>query len=369
MAWNAIWHQAMAKEQIGFIKATGKNKTVVADIMPYQSGSKVRVRFENRYAPHGVRLRMSLKLEGKMYPVTLNGNEEMTIPEGGTWSDEIKAPVVADQPVQMRVYYPKGILDGNCIIEDAFAVRGNHVLAQDIAGKKNEQMAKQGFYCSIPSVSEIQVSSGHTAETVFVFGDSITAMSRWVEPVRRKIYEAYGEMYTVVNDGISGNCLTYSKPGMMKGYFGRRGIERFKDDIAYVDHIRTVIIALGTNDISYMTEKTASEVNLPKLKDAVTRLTDGLKSKGVRVVMQTVMPRKDYPPAKFTDEMEGYRLEFNEWIRNNTSFDYIMDASACLTDPDRPDHMILHQGDYLHPSREGGQALADFYDIARIIGA
>ena len=50
-------------------------------------------------------------------------------------------------------------------------------------------------------------------------------------------------------------------------------------------------------------------------------MTETLHQRGVRVVMQTLSPRKGYPEAEYTPQMEELRLQINDWIA----------AAGCLT--------------------------------------
>ena len=57
-------------------------------------------------------------------------------------------------------------------------------------------------------------------------------------------------------------------------------------------------------------------------------------------------------------------------LRSCGLFDYMFDADAVVRDPDRPDcyNDRYHQGDHLHPSQVGGDALAAAYDLEQLTG-
>ena len=74
----------------------------------------------------------------------------------------------------------------------------------------------------------------------------------------------------------------------------------------------------------------------------------------------------------YTREMEDLRLQFNDWIRSNDElFDYVSDAEAVVRDQHEDGwyfHEGIHLGDHLHPNAEGGQLLADAWDLKQLLG-
>ena len=73
-------------------------------------------------------------------------------------------------------------------------------------------MEQYGLYEAIPGMDQIEVFTGQPSKIIVAFGDSITAMNRWVKPLQRRLFDAYGGDYALMNAGISGNCLLYDVP-------------------------------------------------------------------------------------------------------------------------------------------------------------
>ena len=78
------------------------------------------------------------------------------------------------------------------------------------------------------------------------------------------------------------------------------------------------IVAFGVNDVAYLNEKTARQINLPAYQEAVTDMVDELHRRGVRVCIQTITPRLGVARTmgKYDRNMEVLRLQLNDWIHN-----------------------------------------------------
>ena len=101
------------------------------------------------------------------------------------------------------------------------------------------------------------------------FGDSITALNRWVKPLQRRLFDAYGGDYALMNAGISGNCLLYDIPGLMGASYGEKGVSRFERDVLRFSGLCGVILALGVNDVAYYSQKTGAVISLEQYASAV----------------------------------------------------------------------------------------------------
>ena len=151
------------------------------------------------------------------------------------------------------------------------------------------------------------------------------------------------------------------------------GTKRFVRDVLEIPGLDTVIFALGVNDVSYLNEKTAGQINATAFQKAVTTMVDELHRRGVRVCMQTITPRLGVARTmgKFDRNMEALRLQLNDWIRSAGIFDTVFDAEAVVRE-ERPDGFYyaegLHQGDHLHPNARGGRKLADAFDLIKLTG-
>lgn len=373
--WCMIWHQAMTRSFLSG-KAFGWNKTVVFTLSMPVSGDSLRIRFSNRFgaAPYAIGA-LRVFAGGKSCPVTLNGQQSILIPTGGvTLSDPCALPVRRGEEIQLRLYYTNAILDNNMIEEGANLLPGDQTAQAGNEPLRKPLLAKLlGAYNDIPAIEAVELLTGEPAKAIVAFGDSITALSRWTKPLAKRLAEAYPGEYTLLNSGISGNCLLYEPEGVFGPVFGDRGTVRFQRDVLEIPNLDTVIFGLGVNDVSYLNEKTAGQINAAAFQKAVTDMVDELHKRGVRVCMQTITPRLGVARTmgKYDRNMEALRLPLNDWIRSAGIFDYVFDAEAVVRE-ERPDGFYyaegLHQGDHLHPNARGGQMLADAFDLGKLTG-
>lgn len=373
MNWNPIWNQAITRPLAGGMMS-GKNKTVVFQVQSPLEGTKIRLKFSNQYGKKPYQIgAVSIVSHGQIVLVTKEGKSAFDIQVGEQgFSDEIPVSINAGEKIEVRIYYKNKIMDCNMTEEDAVVYPGD-ITNQSVlpALKAPDYKQKYGVYDEIVAISRIELLSEEVPKVIVAFGDSITAMNRWVKPLQRRLYETYGTAYVLMNAGINGNCLLYEPTGFAAGSYGEKGIGRFERDVLCFENLSTVIIGLGVNDVAYYTKKTECEINFQRFTEAITKIVSILRERGVRVIIQTLSPRKGYPQIKYTENMERLRIEINDWIRSIDFFDYVFDADAVVRDPKIPDCYLeeFHQGDYLHPNHKGGQALADAYDLKKLIGS
>ncbi|MBR6090549.1 MAG: hypothetical protein IKP86_11485 [Anaerolineaceae bacterium] len=373
--WAMIWHQAISRSFLNG-KAFGWNKTVIFHVTSPVTGNSLRLRFSNRHGASPYEFGAVRICAGtQSAAVMLNGKEQFSVMPGGvTVSDICPLGVKRGDEIEVLVFYTNAVLDSNMTEEDANLLRGNRT-----EGNTDECMHKPllakilGAYNAVPSIEAVEVLTDEPAKAIVAFGDNITAMSRWTKPLAKRLADTYREEYVLLNSGISGNCLLYEPGGIFGPVYGKKGITRFSQDVLEIPGLDTVILGLGVNDVSYLSDKTAGEINLPAYQNAVTAMTDELHARGNRVVIQTITPRLGVSPVmgRFTPEMEKLRLQFNEWIRTAGIFDYVFDAEAVVRE-ERPDGFYyreeLQQGDHLHPNAAGGQRLADAFDLEMLTG-
>lgn len=370
--WNPVWYQAMTSS-FSMTMMAGKKKTVVFLIKAPFSGVKIRLHFSNRYGRQPYEIgSLILCLKRKIVPVTVNGSSCFSIPTGkDTVSDEIPLTISIGDEIEVRLFYKTKVYDGNMIEEEAKVFPEDVTLYDPLPiYTAPAYKAQYSVFDCVPGLRSVEVLSEQPSQIIAAFGDSITAMSRWTKPLQSRLSVAYGQEFILLNAGISGNCLLYDVPGFMSLSCGRKGIDRFEDDVLSQQNLHTVILALGVNDIAYYTSKTKKVINLGNYQKAVIKMVEILRSQKVRVVAQTLSPRKGYPRIKYTEEMEALRQQINSWLRSCGLFDWVLDADAVLRDPAHPDMFKegLHQGDFTHPNQVGGQKLADAYDLHKLTG-
>ena len=372
MNWTTIWSQSAAPS---FAKGMlqGKKKTVIFKVTSQISGGTIRMRFSNIYGKHSYDIgAVTIWCKNRKYDITTEGKTSFSIKKGGyTYSDPVSIPISAGEELEIRIYYISKVQDSNMTLAEAVAYPGNHTMDKVLPEIQKESYKIQfNLYDAVVSLDRIEVQSEESSKVIVAFGDSITAMNRWVKPLRERLFKTYGGKYSLMNAGISGNCLLYEIPGFMGSSYGEMGTARFERDVLSFTNLHTVIFALGVNDISYYTKKTESVISFDKYVTAVTTIANQLHSRGVRIVAQTLTPRTGYVKKGYTQEMEALRVQINEWIRTCELFDYVFDADKLLRDENNPSYVkeSFRQGDHLHPNAEGGERMAQAYDLAALTG-
>lgn len=348
-----------------------RGRTVVFRIASPLSGCGLRVSLSNRYGTRSYVIRgMTVKVGGQIYDIRYKGEKRIRIPRSTVLcSDEIDVSLCRGDEIEVRFIPATRAVDVNFIEENTVPHSGDRLHADVLPEYTYSRFIdKFQFYRLLPIIDGIEIKRECRARKIVAFGDSITALSRWTKPLSKRLCETYGEQYVLLNAGISGNCLTYESNGLIRRAYGPMGIKRFADDVLAEGEIHTVIFALGTNDMALMRDKNRTAVNLEKLIDTTRQIFVQLKERGIRIVAANVMPRMG--DGTFTVEMETVRLAYNRWLAQCPDIDYLMDWDAVGRDPARPAWLRdgFHMGDHLHPSREGGQELADSIRLSELIG-
>lgn len=335
------------------------------------SGSKLRLGFSNRFGKRPYKIGgATVIIDGKFHEITLNGERCFQIPRNTVLcSDEIDVELNLGEEIEIRFLPKTHAVDVNYIEESTVSFSGDYLYASEFPEHTYSKLnAKFQLYRLVPMVDAIEVYSHQKARKIVAFGDSITALSRWTRPLSMRLREKYGEQYVLLNAGIAGNCLTHESNGIIRRVYGAKGIERFHDDVLSEGALHAVIFAIGTNDFAAMTSKNRDSVSLNSLIAATDAIFAVLKEKGIRIIAANVMPRMG--DGQFTPEMDAARNAYNMWLSKCRSIDYLVDWDSVGRDPQRPEYLRegFHDGDYLHPSVDGGKALADSFALSRLVG-
>ena len=70
--------------------------------------------------------------------------------------------------------------------------------------RRERYMEQYGLYEAIPGMDQIEVFTGQPSKIIVAFGDSITAMNRWVKPLKRRLFDAYGGDYALMTPESAG---------------------------------------------------------------------------------------------------------------------------------------------------------------------
>lgn len=370
-AWAPLWSQAMAKTL--FNGTSFKNTTSCFSFKSYVKGNSLRLRFNNRSGKSTVKIgSIVLWKNQKAYCVSLNQNASFEIPKAAwVYSDILNLPIEIDDEIEVRIYFASTVCDLNHTEMNAKLYRGNQTTQNVISSNPTRSLMTKmmGLYPAVPVLDLIEIDTMQEPKVIVAFGDSITAMNHWVKPLRERIHHQCHNAFYLMNAGISGNCLLYEIMRPFANLFGRKGTNRFEDDVLSVEHLHTLIFALGINDMSYYHKKTKDIINFDNYTKAVMKITDSVHERKARIVVCTLTPRIGFKLLKFTAEMEALRIQINEWMRTCGYFDEVFDMDALIRDSKYPNVIDerYHIGDHLHPNSVGGQKIADAFNLDQLL--
>ena len=355
------------------------NATVLQRVRVSVGGRRVRLMLSNQYGQQPIYIGAA-RLDGVAARagrvVTFAGQPAVTVPAGGTvTSDALDLDVPALDTLAVSLYLPRPTTlasfhwDGR---QTAHIAPGNQVDQIEVGGPHVLQQART-FQARV-LLAAIDVETPHAFATVVAIGDSITegngattdADRRWPDQLANRLAH---QRIAVLNAGISGGQLL--RDGM-----GESGLARFRHDVLAMPQVRSVVLALGINDIGWPGSTFAPTHRLPSveaLADGYRQLVAQAHANGVRVIGATITPfagALDGSPIHgySSAEKEALRQRVNHWIRTSGAFDAVADFDAAVRDPARPERLLpaFDSGDHLHPGDQGYAAMAAAIDAAQL---
>ncbi len=235
-------------------------------------------------------------------------------------------------------------------------------------------------------VNRIDVNAANNAGAIVAFGDSftdgiVTTGGSTLTPdpaiidqnqrypdflARRLIAAGLGDRFSVLNMGIGGNRLVSdAMPGFPA--FGESGLNRLTVDLIDLPGVTDAIIELGGNDLGLAPPATADQV-IAGLTTVISRL----QAADINVILVTQLPASGVITlgGHGTPTAVAFRNQINDWSRNSSNADVILDWHPLVGDPNDPDALSpeFDSGDHLHPNVAGYQVLANAFELARFRG-
>ncbi|AZD58805.1 putative secreted protein [Pseudomonas chlororaphis subsp. aurantiaca] len=322
-------------------------------------GSQVRVVISNEYGKQPLLIGAArvAASEGTRQVLKFGGEEQVSIAPGETrTSDPVALVVPALGDLVVSLYLPQRTplttfhWDGK---QTAFIAPGNQVNAQRLAGK--EQVEARLF------LSDILVDAPADARALVVLGDSITDGNgstldrnrRWPDFLAQRLA---AENVAVLNGGISGARLL--EDGM-----GASALARFERDVLGKPGVKSVVLMLGINDISWPGTAFAPNTPLPSLDKLIAgyrQLIDQAHRHDIRIIGTTLLPFEGALEGSIIEHYhsapkEQLRQALNQWIRTSQAFDAVIDFDQMTRDPRYPTRLLpfVDSGDHLHPGMRG----------------
>lgn len=283
-------------------------------------------------------------------PVTFRNATYVTIAAGGQIiSDPVVVPVAADADLVVTLRTPTA--------RGPVTLHPNSHQTSSTEGPQGSRPTTDWRY-----LTAVDVRGRAATGTLVAFGDSLTAgsgsttdaNSRWPDVLADRL----AGRYAVVNQGIGGNRI------LLNGV-GERALDRFDRDVLAVTGVKTVVIALGINDIQAFPQ----EGSPARITDALRTLTERAHARGLRVIGATLMPYEGQ--GNWTPARNAVREHVNETIRAGGVFDEFLDFDLAVRDPSRPSRLLpaYDSGDHLHLNDDGYQRLGSLADVASLLRA
>jgi lysophospholipase L1-like esterase len=352
------------------------NQTVRMIIRASVGGSRVRVRLSNAFGSQPLLVGAArIALHGKDSAIipdsdralTFGGKPSCTIGPGVvTLSDPVDLNVAPLSELAVSLYLPGNV----------------ESLTSHLFGLHTAYISKDGDFTGQATISDatttlsyywltgVDVLAPANVGAIVALGDSITdghgsfpdSNRNWPSIFAARLQRNKSTAnLAVANVGISGNQLLRDGAGVS-------ALARFDRDVLVQPGVKYVMLMEGINDITLMTRPTAE----PKSEAAITdeliagyiQIVGRARAHGLRIIGCTLTPFDG--SRAFTDKGETVRTAVNQWIRSSGAFDAVVDFDAATRDPKNPKRFRqeFQAGDFLHPSEEGYQAMADAIDFA-----
>lgn len=358
--------------------------TLRQQLQPSVGGSRLRVRFSNRFgtAPLAVSAASVARGTGggaispaSLQPLRFEGRPGITIAPGtDAWSDGIDFAVEAGQTLVVSSYYERSTPLSTVHLQPSNATwmsNGNAVSAPRLPDA--QRVPVNAF------VTGVDVWAARAIRTVVAFGDSITAggldgdgggnsyPQQLATLLRKSPGPGAAREVAVLNVGIGGNRLLY-------GGAGQSGLARFGADVLGQSGVTHVIVLMGTNDIGRTAfigapgqVVPASEIPTPEqLQAGLQQLVRQAREKGLKVLLGTIPPFGG--SSYWNEHTEALRGAVNRWIRGRQDVDAVVDFDAAVRNPAQPLALLpaYDSGDHLHPNAAGLAAMAGAVDLQEL---
>ena len=279
-------------------------------------GEKLRVRLNNLCgdAPmviqHGA-VALRNRVTGRLSPrmtLTLGGREELAVAADSTvYSDEISCPVSHEEDIILYLYFAgRCALRSVCTtstwqswqsVQYAGDFTRTEALGFTVRSRLVPALAAEPYPNQFAAgVCEVSVLADDGVKLIGLFGDSITHMSYFSDPLTAMLHARFPGKCAVINAGISGNRIQKSHPVLPDfpgggRQFGPAGRDRFRRDLYDGAAPDCVFILEGVNDCSHSI--VFQEPDIPEAGDIFGALQDVIRQgqdRGSAVYVSTVPP-------------------------------------------------------------------------------
>ncbi|KAF5679418.1 extracellular GDSL-like lipase acylhydrolase [Fusarium heterosporum] len=320
---------------------------------------KIRIRFSNIFGQTDLPINaasIALPVGGKAgvgeidtkttKHLKFNGKKSVSVPAGQIiYSDPIDFKLKPLSNLALSIYSEKGQA-GNRITghpgsrTTSWMQKGNHVNDASVSGGST----KHWYFAN-----GVDSWAPKDHFSVVLLGDSITdgrgstddTNDRWSDALAANLQASGLTNVAVNNMAAGGNAI-------LQGGLGPPLLQRYKRDALEQPGAKFVLVFEGVNDIGPSNPDDATQKKLKEdLIAAYTQIIKDSKAKGMTTIGATItqmLGNQYYDPKR-----EVTRVEVNDWILNNSTYDHTVDFASLIGEGDK----LLPQydsGDGLHPN-------------------
>lgn len=384
--WKKVWNYISI--DWGTKIGTVENLTQKLWVRNNLNGTEIRIKFSNIHDKDILVLdhvtvgkwdHETSKIK-EIQKVTYKGEQMILILPGDSfYSDSIPFHVTAKDNLVISVYFrKKHEIYGICQTWNAESwkssfLEGDQTESEELQGMSTVEtlpffLQDENICNGAVGISGIKVLTEDEVTTIACFGDSITHMSYYFDPLLETLYQKYPGKVTLLNCGIGGNRILYDAcyveeiPGHGR-CFGNAGLVRFERDV-FEDIVPDIVFFMeGVNDCTHgLAFQIPEEVPTgEKLFAGILEIIEKVHKKGRKIYISTVMPFGCYEDS-FREQAENIRQELNTLIRKNQAVaDGFLDLDKIMRKAEDIRFMKdgMHLGDGVHPNAVGGREIAD----------
>jgi lysophospholipase L1-like esterase len=391
-AWTASAHggSPMAQPELKFALPSAERgaseQTFRMILRPDVWGSRARIRLSNAFGTRPVTfddVQIGLQTSGGALvphsnrPVAFAGKAVIMVQPGQSvvsdavplpWVRNRKDPMLANRKLAVSFHL---IGDSGPITWHATALTTNYLSAPG----SGSPFSTTSWYF----IDEVDMAAPG-AQTIVAFGDSITdgvrstlnGDDRWPDVFSRRLHAAFGNRYSVVNEGLSGDMVIGPVDNSGNPFVGGpAATERLDRDVLSLPNIAKVIWLEGINDFGSagaQPEKVEEGV-----RDVVKRLRERIP--GVKIYMATLTSSLNSTIGSYgAQPVEDKRRTYNHFIRTAGIFDGVIDFDEVTVDHKTGELRAEFQptaggqGDKLHPNRAGYAAMGNAISFVTLFG-
>jgi lysophospholipase L1-like esterase len=356
-------------------------RTVRNVVRPTLSGSAARIRLSNRYGTKPLRItdaRIATSAgrgatAGRSHRIRFGGRTSVTIPIGDEMtSDPVRIAVRERRDLAISLYVPAptGVPTGGGSLFHTNYVSETGDFAGSSSAKRFPNAPPVWYYLSgvdvLPLVADASAVAVLGGSIAFGYSSTRDAYKGWVDILGRRLRADHRTRnIAVVNTSIAGNAMTQDT-----GCFGESAIKRLSRDALRLPGVRTVLFAVGSNDLTQPLILPNSPCNARNIVssdeviDVCRKAIKRIHARGMRAILTTITPTGGYQWS--TPDVEAKRQRINDWIRSSRLPDGVIDQELLAIPGVSPPTLApkYDSGDGLHPNNAGHAALGNSVDLS-----